>query len=932
MAIFNLWSKKKEKNLVELVSKVQLVDFFKEGFPLNSNVQEELARQANDGKAFFDSWNESRIQLAFDSFDESMKHALFEILYLLHINDPSFKNWKFDGYNNKTHKKEEQEFNLYVEDSPCGVKAISKISSIFKEEFEAYIETVFQSPKLTEPDNPAIEGLFSIGSIGTIGHKAIDSDLDLEVQYNLHAFTYEVSSWTDQLISECLNHEFHLWVSKICKLKKYSEKTFTQNAELKKFVIQKAKKQLQKNYPYLFDHFIAKSRDYTKILEQSQNTKLHSKIILEILSVFRRNTFKDSLAITKYKEELLKKKIQKIQDYIAKKFPEAEIYLFPFSVTDFRKGVFSSTLDSKESSGSAYELILNYETLMPGIYFTPVIPTHFLFSEAVNNDPMKLEKIVTYMRFGLMPSYSFLEQDITHQGHTQDLDTQYVANHEGAIYWEAFKGSSGNLPKATLNLLRYEMLLEKNCNKTIIQLIKNPTFLDPFVTSIAKQGWSSNLFHDEADFTFSVNGVLDLEKEFPLLLRDPWWLRYKALKIGFTNSECVKGIQHPEREKISKIIDLAFALHLRVSDVITTPGQRQVFERHREKVLQRFLEEAFPENNKARTQLINIFVGEVETVNKFESELRRIFTTSIERVSQKIVKMGLKTKEQDSKEFEIWLHYYIENFVPSPNVVQKTILSHLKIPRGRLQVGYKKKQGWFFKALQKESGIGKRFDTFGILNYLPNEINLIEKTGFLHGLAYCVLNNYYGIIHRGTLRESQTALEFDAKHMDLGNHLDNRYAFIQPSQVENFMRLLLELFPKQKINYLDCVYSHRRITEVIVFLNLWKFGRVSFLYRDNLGTIFVDEYDMPEYVKHYHELVKSAKNMLRYKVLHKTIRKFFADKKIEFDAIKFQTWVNPHSIEIVHQGGKLQQREDELSRQLLSICTEQYSENIIILD
>ena len=67
---------------------------------------------------------------------------------------------------------------------------------------------------------------------------------------------------------------------------------------------------------------------------------------------------------------------------------------------------------------------------------------------------------------------------IINQGHTPDLQPSYVAEHYTAVYWEAFKASYGNLPKATLNLLRYETLLEAKLNKTIIQLIKDPQMLD----------------------------------------------------------------------------------------------------------------------------------------------------------------------------------------------------------------------------------------------------------------------------------------------------------------------------------------------------------------------------------------------------------------------------------------------------------------------
>ena len=80
------------------------------------------------------------------------------------------------------------------------------------------------------------------------------------------------------------------------------------------------------------------------------------------------------------------KRLALIQKYIEDKFPKAEIYMFGMSLDMYRAGRYMSSLDFKESSGSAYELILNYETLMPGIQFTPGVPAHFCFPTAVNND------------------------------------------------------------------------------------------------------------------------------------------------------------------------------------------------------------------------------------------------------------------------------------------------------------------------------------------------------------------------------------------------------------------------------------------------------------------------------------------------------------------------------------------------------------------
>ena len=43
--------------------------------------QREIIKAANNGLEFFSRYNESRIDLAFASFSEEMKHALFEVIF-----------------------------------------------------------------------------------------------------------------------------------------------------------------------------------------------------------------------------------------------------------------------------------------------------------------------------------------------------------------------------------------------------------------------------------------------------------------------------------------------------------------------------------------------------------------------------------------------------------------------------------------------------------------------------------------------------------------------------------------------------------------------------------------------------------------------------------------------------------------------------------
>ncbi|MDH5561829.1 MAG: hypothetical protein OEY59_13350, partial [Deltaproteobacteria bacterium] len=692
-----------------------------------------------------------------------------------------------------------------------------------------------------------------------------------------------------------------------------------QQPETKARLQKEAREKTARLFPILYRHLITQQHLNIKMLLENDNPTLRTQLAKEIINLIKHITGVKSASIKKTKESLLKERIQLIQEYVNLKFPAAELYLFPFSEIDMKKGRFSSTLESKESSGSAYELILNYDTLMPGIYFTPVIPAHFIFHQDINNAPKTYGEIIDYIRFDLLNRiYGDLKHRMMDQGPTPDLDVDYVARHNGALYWEAFKATSGNLPKALLNLFRYESFLEEDTGKTVIQLIKNPGLLDDYI--------AGNPETDEipVNSPFLPSWKLpDFELAFPELAFDPWWMRYKALKISYNEQANVSEIKKDELTEISAIIDLAFALHVRLSDVFTKPGSVKKMDSHREKVLSDFLKFAFPPDSARRKQLENIFVGEISEVNHFEETMRDLFKKLIQRVKKKI-EQRLEGEVEKKEEFDIWYHYYQEHFEPKENTIKRTILKHLMVPRGRLQIGLMGKSGWFFKSLQKASGMGKRFDTFDILDQLPDQAVLFENTGFLSGLAHCIFNGYYGILDEGTLKERYTSLELDGKHMDLGNQSDNQFAFINPAQVEKMMLQILRLFPQKKVDHRDCLYEVRKIKELFIFINLLNFGKVSFLYRDNLNTVFFDEIENPSLHERAKQFNRSYFDFFHAPELHKTLSYFIQNQKIDLRDIKLKIWVNTNSFETNHVASNVAKKEDELQNEFFDCFLENH--------
>lgn len=161
-----------------------------QGITLPADRTEMLSEGFKKGLEFFEDFNESRLRLAFSSFDEDMKKALFEVLFLIHVNDPKFVELSYTA-NDVEHKggvvslvPRETVADLYVEDAPYGVEGIAALSPVFKEEFEAHIRETFQMevPPGSGFGYCPIKSIHSLGSIGTVGHKSRTSDLDLQVQ------------------------------------------------------------------------------------------------------------------------------------------------------------------------------------------------------------------------------------------------------------------------------------------------------------------------------------------------------------------------------------------------------------------------------------------------------------------------------------------------------------------------------------------------------------------------------------------------------------------------------------------------------------------------------------------------------------------------------------------------------------------------------
>jgi hypothetical protein len=898
---------------------IDLAALFRQDVPIHAGRGQLLRQGLTDGLAFFQQYNEARLKLAFSYFDPTMTLALFEILFLLNSNDPSLKEVKFQAAKpgavpGKRTDTVAETANLYQEGAPCGVSGIDRLSPVFRDAYEAHIRATFGLPATVKaPQGGVFVTIQSTGSIGTVGHKSRSSDLDLEVIYSLLPTHLDTRGWSNETFHAAIMKEQFWWLTRHLAAERLAMTDLDDSATRLR-IESKAMASLAKAYPALYPYLVERTPVLAERLRSSEGPGVRAQALQELIQLMKRAAALGADERVQRQEALLQERVARIETYIQRKYPQSEVHLFTYPIVSFRLARHSSTLESKESSGAAYELILNYDTLMPGIHINPTVPAHFVMPKIVNDDPAVYGRLVDYIHFDVIELYRPVREQLIDLGPTPDLSVGYVADHLGAIYWEAFKASSGNLPKATLNLLRYEMLLDPRHLKTIIQLIKHPQALDGLVSRPPEDPAAVKAEKAIQEQTgIAPWALLELEAAFPYLLQDPWWLRYKVLKIAFHEPNGVADVHPEERREISRLMDLAFALHVRISDVMTKPGDTRKLESPREKALQGYLQLAFPPGSPRRTTLEQIFIGEVQGVNRFESQLRDMFKRSMNRVGNKTSRFKIK-EAANKAEQELWLQYYLQNFEPMPEVVQRTILNHLMVPRGRVQVGYHTGAGWFFKSLQRESSIGKRFDTFGVLDTLPDEVMLIEKVGFLSGLAHCIVNGYYGVLNRGTLKERRTALELDGKHLDLGHPVHNTLGFIRPDMVDRILGRVQEFFTHPTYDYTDMVRKERKTIEVFAFLNLWKFGSLALLSQNDVGTWYCREFDLPEILQRYKEFTASPDRLLNARPLHQALAAFFKQEKVNINAIRLACWVNPNSVTTNHSPGQEVAKERELAK------------------
>lgn len=324
-------------------------------------------------------------------------------------------------------------------------------------------------------------------------------------------------------------------------------------------------------------------------------------------------------------ESALHRKIQMIEAYLTKKYPNTEVHLFTNILRNQRRGQHTPFLVSPEGS-MAYSLMLNDFLLNPAVVLAGISPMPFDISPDLK----------VLLSIGVFPATewslsqkkgesveSFNITQLADWG-SLNIPREKLWSHAIPIYLrESEKVSHRNLPKALLNCWWLEMLccMEKDPNPTsLTQLLWNPD-LRYFI----KHKVESPI----------VSKIQEIEKGYPVLIRDPWWLKFSEMLVRFDDA------------KMQNHIIFCFAQHIRLTDIIDfnndcKPIWLDKSDKNinwRIKALVAFYDLFFPNQNE-RVDLMKFAQGRDDIGNKTEKKLKQAFLDSMNRTEQKLIEIG----------------------------------------------------------------------------------------------------------------------------------------------------------------------------------------------------------------------------------------------------------------------------------------------------
>jgi len=369
-------------------------------------------------------------------------------------------------------------------------------------------------------------------------------------------------------------------------------------------------------------------------------------------------------------------KIQKVEEFLTEKYPDTEVHYFLNILRRMRSGDHTPFLVSPEGS-QAYsmmlnDLLLNPATMIAGITPLPFdLPQNFrILAKAGIFEGEDWNFNIGEAGSGKGKGKALM--DFPDWGNV-NIPRGFFAKHVIPIFLrESEKVSHRNLPKALLNCWWVEMLL-----------LQDPP--DKQLTSITRLLWhpEQRRFVVEQSEGRHVEKILNMEKAYPELCLDPWWLKFTEMLTRFSDS------------LIQAEMVFCFAQHMRLQSIIEfETGEPIYVEKEgswRNRAMVDFYKAFFPDE-KQKNLLIRFAQGRDDVANYIEKQLKNRFVESMKRVEQHLCLEGRKKSlhqltrhldsgmkpEKDQKNLQQFLEPLLDSVFQRVPIEDRTVLNKLR--------------------------------------------------------------------------------------------------------------------------------------------------------------------------------------------------------------------------------------------------------------
>ncbi len=398
-------------------------------------------------------------------------------------------------------------------------------------------------------------------------------------------------------------------------------------------------------FSFFTTRFDRQQKFLTKEFSAELDQELKDKFRAQMVQLVDFYSEQEAISLEAKCEFALHRKIRIAEEYLTDKYPETEVHFFTNILRKQRQGQHIPFLVSSEGS-MAYDLMLNDLLINPAVILAGTSPI-----------PFKLpHDLKTLCRIGALPEAEWTLKQ-TDDGKEEkfplrmladwgdlNIPRQKLLEHAIPIFLrESEKISHRNLPKALLNCWWVEMICLEDDDQpltSLTHLLFNPD-QRYFIREDIENKW--------------VTLIKMMEKEFPQLMKDLWWLKFTEMLLRFDN-ETVGD--ESEIKEIQQQMVFCFSEHIRLSDIINFNNKGQPIwldgnASWRINALVRFYDHFFKEEI-SRGELIKFAQGRDDVAKQIEKKLKIMFLQSLRRVEQKLLDLD------NSKTLQLLMSYVLK--------------------------------------------------------------------------------------------------------------------------------------------------------------------------------------------------------------------------------------------------------------------------------